>query len=169
MTSLTIRVACDADQPALTELVLEAARHYWGQQTDDARHAGQTADALLSGTSGCTALLALHPDQGAVGFATYTVLHPAPTPAGTLFMKDLYVANTARSLGVGQHIMQYLAGLANELGCPRFDWTAETDNPRAIAFYDKLGAKTVTEKQYFRFDGADLRDRTGPSAQNKDM
>lgn len=96
----------------------------------------------------------------AQGFATYTLLHPAPTADGTLFLKDLYVSAAARGKGVGIALMRHLARVAYDLGCTRFDWTAETDNPSALAFYDELGAERVTEKVYFRLSA----DRLGEFA-----
>jgi ribosomal protein S18 acetylase RimI-like enzyme len=38
----------------------------------------------------------------------------------------------------------------------RFDWTAETDNPEALHFYDGLGARRVAEKVYYRCEGETL-------------
>ena len=52
--------------------------------------------------------------------------------------------------------MRFLAQLAIKRGCVRLDWTAETDNVAALSFYDRLGARRVTEKVYFRFDGEAL-------------
>lgn len=72
-------------------------------------------------------------------------------------MKDLFVSKGARGSGLGEQFMRYLAKHAVELGCHRFDWTAETDNPRAVAFYDELNASRVEEKVYFRFSDVKLR------------
>ncbi len=73
-------------------------------------------------------------------------------------MKDLFISKSARGTGLGNRFMRYLAQHAVELGCHRFDWTAETDNPRAVAFYDDLNASRVVEKVYFRFSDAGLRE-----------
>ena len=81
----------------------------------------------------------------------------APSLGGQLFMKDLFVAPEARGRGAGQALMEFLARLALARGCVRFDWTAETSNPAALAFYDRLGARRIEEKVYFRFDGEALR------------
>jgi ribosomal protein S18 acetylase RimI-like enzyme len=52
-----------------------------------------------------------------------------------------------------------------ERGCVRFDWSAETDNPDALAFYDRLGAKRVAEKIYYRLEGEGLQQlAAGPSS-----
>ena len=110
---------------------------------------------VLSATSCEIALAEI--DGKAVGLATFAILYPAPGPSGQLFMKDLFTLAAARGRGVGHALMTFLACLALERGCTRFDWTAETDNPEALAFYDRLGARRVEEKVYFRFDGEALK------------
>jgi len=72
-------------------------------------------------------------------------------------MKDLFTLAAARGRGVGHALMAFLARLALERGCGRVDRTAETDNPEALAFYDRLGARRVEEKVYFRVDGEALK------------
>ncbi|MEO0682739.1 MAG: GNAT family N-acetyltransferase [Pseudomonadota bacterium] len=169
--SLEFRFAEPADRPGLAALLLALDRHYWGPRDGapamaeaaadallgDAADAllGDAADALLGDASGCRALLAFV-DGAPAGLATVTVLHPGLDAAGTLFLKDLYVDEAARGLGLGARFMRRLARHAAELGCRRFDWTAETDNPRALAFYDALGAARVPEKVWYRFAGEDL-------------
>lgn len=148
---LTIREATPADRAAAERVLLDCERHYWGQRDGDEATTRETAAALLEGRSGCTLMLAFAPEP--VGFATWTLLHPAPTPAGTVFLKDLYVTAAARGTGTGEALLRAVAGIAAARGCARFDWTAEDDNPRAVAFYDRLGAERVDEKLYFRFSG----------------
>ena len=71
-------------------------------------------------------------------------------------MKDLYTTDARRGFGIGKRMMAYMASLAVALGCKRFDWTAETDNPGAIRFYDDIAAERVEEKVYFRFSSQNL-------------
>lgn len=156
LSKLEFRFAEPKDHGALAELMLEANRHYWGEMDGAAEMTSKAADALVSGRSGCQAVVA---DSAGVlkGFATVSVLHPAPNENGTLFMKDLFVSEAARGTGLGARFMRHLAKHALELGCHRFDWTAETDNPRAVAFYDDLNASRVDEKVYFRFSDTELQ------------
>ncbi|MEL6167248.1 MAG: GNAT family N-acetyltransferase [Pseudomonadota bacterium] len=153
--TLTIRPAADADLPALAALCVETNRHYYGPINGDEEMSSATAAALIQGRSGCTALLALE-GEAAIAFATFTIVHLAPNANGTLFLKELFVSKRARGTGVGEQVMRHLARMAVEMGCARFDWTAETDNPRAMAFYDRLGAPRVEEKVYYRLTGTDL-------------
>lgn len=152
-----IRFAERADITVLSGLLLQSNRHYWGETEGAAAMTAKSAEAMIDGRSGCRAVIAWI-DGVPVAFATICILHPAPNEHGTLFMKDLFVAEDARGTGIGRKLMRHLARLAMEYGCIRFDWTAETDNSRALAFYDALGAARVREKVYFRFSGAALAD-----------
>ena len=60
--------------------------------------------------------------------------------------------------------MGHLARLALKRGCSRLDWTAETDNPDAIAYYERLGVPRLEEKVYFRLDGVRLAAFAGGDA-----
>ncbi|MEM8630045.1 MAG: GNAT family N-acetyltransferase [Pseudomonadota bacterium] len=151
----TFRDATGADRESLGAILLKAHRHYWGEGKGDRAMAEATATALLDGSSGCQAILALVAEAPR-GFATISVLHPGLSASGTLFLKDLFVSDEARGTGLGRALMRHIARRAVALGCQRFDWTAETDNPAAIEFYDALGARRVEEKVYFRFSGEDL-------------
>jgi ribosomal protein S18 acetylase RimI-like enzyme len=160
-SSPTIRLANDGDAAALTHLIHAMMTHYWGADTPDraavAHHV--TRDIL---PSGCEALLAER-DGEAIAIATFAVLYPGPGLGGQLTMKDLFVVDEARGSGIGQALLRHLARLAVERGCLRLDWTAELDNPRALAFYDRLGARRVTEKVYYRVDGDALKAWAEPS------
>ncbi|MEM9343294.1 MAG: GNAT family N-acetyltransferase [Pseudomonadota bacterium] len=152
---IRFRFATAEDQDVLAALMLESNRHYWGEDDNAVDMTAASADAMISGRSGCRAVLAFVADAPA-GFATISVLHPALNEAGTLFMKDLFVSKAARGTGLGEVFMKYLARHAVDLGCQRFDWTAETDNERALEFYDRIGAARVEQKVYYRFTGPEL-------------
>lgn len=155
-SEIEFRFATGEDHAVLTELIEEANRHYWGEAQSHEAMSAKTAKALVNNLSGCQTILAF--DAGIPkGFATISILLPAPSEHGTLFLKDLFVSQKARGAGLGQVFMRFLAQHAVKQGCTRFDWTAETSNPRAIAFYDDLKASRVEEKVYFRFSDEDLQ------------
>ncbi|MEM1197978.1 MAG: GNAT family N-acetyltransferase [Pseudomonadota bacterium] len=169
MTSarLVTRFAKPEDHSVLAELLLTANRHYWGEWDGAEAMTAAAAEAMVTGRSGCTAFIAWL-DGEPCAFATVAILHPALNEHGTLFMKDLFVAEGARGTGIGTQIMQHLAKQAVELGCERFDWTAETDNPQALAFYDQMGAERIDEKIYFRFSGETLTGFAASGAKGDD-
>jgi ribosomal protein S18 acetylase RimI-like enzyme len=155
MTSITVRPASADDAAQLAELFHELFVHYWGDAapgpTEMARHVSR--DVL---PSGCEIAIAERGGR-AVGLATFAVLYPGPGLGGQVTMKDLFVRDEARGTGAGRALLQHLARVAIERGCLRLDWTAETDNPAALAYYDRLGARRVAEKVYYRVDGDGLK------------
>ncbi len=139
--------------PALATALHELDQHYFGERA--ATHAQVLAhlqSRMLAPDSGVRVVVAL--DGGAVAaLATVSLLYPAPEQRGQLFMKDLYVCSAWRGQGLGEQLMQFLARYAVQKNCVRFDWTTETTNPGARAFYEKLGAQAVPEKVYYRLTG----------------
>jgi GNAT superfamily N-acetyltransferase len=153
---IQIRLAGPGDAAALTELFDAVDRHYWGAAAPSRKAMAEHVRLRVLSATSCEVALA-EIDGDAVGLATFAILYPAPGPSGQLFMKDLFTLAAARGRGVGHALMAFLARLALERGCGRFDWTAETDNPETLAFYDRLGARRVEEKVYYRFDGEALK------------
>ena len=153
--ALVTRIAGAADLEVVAALLLATNRYYWGPREGAEAATRQAAEDLLGGGADCKMLIGWLEDTPAT-YATFAILHPAPSEHGTLFMKDLFVVEGARDKGLGEVMMRRVAALAAARGCVRFDWTAETDNPRALAFYDRLSAQRVTDKVYFRLAGEDL-------------
>lgn len=135
---------------ALIDAFEDMGRHYFGPAAPDRatlRH--RLAHDILGEHSGVQLVVAMA-QHCVLGFATVSVLYPAPGYQGQLFMKDLYTCAAWRGHGVGEAIMRFLAQHALRTGCVRFDWTTENTNAGAIAFYERLGARQVPEKIYFR-------------------
>ena len=143
-----------------TEAVVDAfhalCRHYHGDAAQPREVVRRNLlDNVLAADSGVRIVVASEGAQVA-GLATIALLYPAPQERGQLFMKDLFVLEAWRGTGLGERLMRFIASHAVARGCVRFDWTAERTNPGAFAFYERLGAKTVPEKVYFRLTGDDL-------------
>lgn len=155
--TITCRVATAADHAAVAELFYRCDLHYWGDKAPTAEAmAAHVRDHVLAETANVEIVLAER-EGAAIGFASFAVLYPAPDLGGALFLKDLFTLEEARGKGVGLTLMRELARIAVARGCVRFDWTAEDYNPRAMEFYERIGARRATEKVYYRFDGDALR------------
>jgi GNAT superfamily N-acetyltransferase len=79
----------------------------------------------------------------------------------TLYLEDLFVLPDARRHGVGRAMFRYLAGEAVRRGCGRMEWVVLDWNQLAIDFYDKLGARRMTEWYTYRLTSAQLREISG--------
>jgi GNAT superfamily N-acetyltransferase len=82
-----------------------------------------------------------HPIAYAVYFLTFA------TMVGKLFVDPEF-----RGKGVAKAMMAYLADIAIENKCGRFEWIVLDWNKTAIGFYNKLGAKILDDWRICRLD-----------------
>lgn len=61
-----------------------------------------------------------------------------------------------RKKGYGKQALAYLAKLAVDKDCSRFEWSCLKWNKLAIEVYEKLLAKPLNEWVQFRLEGKDL-------------
>lgn len=92
----------------------------------------------------------------AVGFALF--FHNFSTFLGRpgLYLEDLFVYEEHRGKGYGKMLLLYLASLAKERECGRFEWVVLDWNKDAIDFYTSLGAKQMKEWIITRVEGGDI-------------
>lgn len=95
-------------------------------------------------------------DGEAVGFALFSLNYSTFEGRAGLYLEDLYVAESARGLGIGRAIMARLARLAGERGYPRLDLSVLNWNP-ARAFYERLAFNHSAEWLPYRLEGDALR------------
>lgn len=75
-----------------------------------------------------------------------------------LYLEDLFVDEECRGLGLGRAMFSCLARIAVERGCGRLDWWCLDWNEPAIAFYERMGAKPMSDWTVYRVEGQDLVD-----------
>jgi ribosomal protein S18 acetylase RimI-like enzyme len=63
----------------------------------------------------------------------------------------------ARRHGIGTALLQRLAAVVEERGYGRLEWSVLEWNRLAIDFYEKLGAKLMTEWRICRVTGSGLQ------------
>jgi GNAT superfamily N-acetyltransferase len=156
MTDITISPATSADIPAMSRLLAEMDQFYGSPGTEpDQEHEQQIRQALFGQTPAGYALLARN-SHHLVGLAAYSFLWPAVGLTRSLYLKELYVADACRRRGVGELLMDALYQVAAEHHCSRVEWTTDTDNPGAMAFYAGLGVPVKASKVFYRVedDGA---------------
>lgn len=73
-----------------------------------------------------------------------------------LYLEDLFVRPRFRKLGIGKALLVYLAQIAVQENCGRFQWQVLDWNTPAIDFYESLGAQKMTEWLTMRVEGAGL-------------
>ncbi|GBD89633.1 acetyltransferase YpeA [bacterium BMS3Abin04] len=70
-----------------------------------------------------------------------------------LYLEDLFVLPEFRGNGFGKVMLTYLAKLAVERGCGRFEWAVLDWNEPALKFYKSLSAESHNEWIIHRVSG----------------
>jgi GNAT superfamily N-acetyltransferase len=153
LPSITIRPAEASDAATIVRLVRELAdfeglleqvriseadvlRDGFGEQPRFA--------CLLAEVDGAPVALALY-------FEDYSTFEGRPG----IFVEDLYVAEAARGLGIGQQLLARLAQITVERDCRRLDLMVLHWNP-ARGFYERLGFRPSADWLPYRLSGEAL-------------
>ena len=154
MSAVTVRRAVAADQAVLAHLLSDMQAHY--RSPDPPGGAAEMARLLTrEGERLPFALLGEH--QGTtVGFATLSPVLYGGAYQWELFLKDLYVTEKARGLGVGRALLVAMARVAVDEDYCRIDWTTDATNHGAQRLYDGLGVPRQ-DKRFYRLVGENLK------------
>lgn len=97
-------------------------------------------------------------DGEPVGFALF--FHNFSTFLGRpgIYLEDLYVRPEMRGKGYGKILLSYLAKLALERNCGRFEWWCIDWNEPSINFYKSIGAVPMDEWTVYRVHNQALTD-----------
>lgn len=74
-----------------------------------------------------------------------------------LYLEDLFVQPAFRRRGYGRALLVYLARVAVERDCGRFEWAVLDWNAPAAHFYESLGATILPDWRITRVTGAALQ------------
>ena len=152
-----------SDVAAIADLMEEIDRFYGVVDVEprDVR-VRRITDALFAHAPAAHALLAWDGNR-LVGLAACSFLWPGAGTTRSLYLKELYVAETARRRGVGRMLLQRVLEIAAEHQCSRVEWTTDDVNTDAQRFYEKLGMKRHPSKIFYRTEGEELaRTRMSP-------
>ena len=150
-----IRAATTADIPAILAMIRELAE--FERMLDLVRATEEGLRTHLFGPSrAAESVLACDREGRPLAYAIF--FHNFSTFVGApgLYLEDLYVRPPYRGQGIGKQLLVYLARLAKERGCQRFEWSVLDWNENAIRFYKSLGAKPMDQWTTFRLDSSAL-------------
>lgn len=153
--SITIRSASIDDVPLILQLIHELAVF------EKLEHECHTTAAELRehlfGPRPYAEVLIASLDNQPVGFALFFHNYSTFLSKPGIYLEDLYVREAFRAHGVGTALLQAVRRLAVDRGCGRFEWSVLNWNQRAIDFYEKMGAKPMSEWTIYRLSGAALK------------
>jgi GNAT superfamily N-acetyltransferase len=155
----TIRPATPEDVPEILNFIRALAAY---EREPDAVTA--TEDDLLRHGFGDNpyyfCLIAEH-DGAPAGFAFYFFDYSTWLGRPGLYLEDLFVHPEFRGLGIGKALLQRVAAIAIEKGCPRLKWEVLDWNTPAIDFYAAMGAEFLDTWRNVRVSGDALRKLAG--------
>jgi GNAT superfamily N-acetyltransferase len=150
----TIRHAVESDVPLILWFIEELAKyeklsHAVLATEDDFRNylfgEKQFAEVVIG---------EYHSDP--VGYALYFYNFSTFNGKPGLYLEDLYVKPEQRGKGFGKALLAYLAKVAVEQKCERFEWAVLDWNEPSINFYESLGATLMKEWIITRVTGGNL-------------
>lgn len=126
------------EMAAFERLDVEATEQSLQESLFGARPAAETLLAFVDGT----------PAAYAVYYFTFSTM----VGKRGLWLEDVFVRPEFRGKGIGKAFMTYLAGIALDQNCGRFEWSVLDWNSAAIDFYRGLGATFLDDWRICRLD-----------------
>jgi GNAT superfamily N-acetyltransferase len=149
-TTYALREAGRADIPEVLRLVRGLAEY---EQLLDHMTATEAdfAHALFGPRPLAEAMLA-EVENRAVAVAIWYYLFSTFTAQPMLYLEDIFVEPAYRGHGIGLALFRRLARIAREKNCLSMEWSVLNWNQPAIDFYQRIGARPVTDWTVQRLD-----------------
>jgi GNAT superfamily N-acetyltransferase len=97
-------------------------------------------------------------DGKLAGYAIYFFTFSSFIGRAGIWLEDVYVRPEFRKRGLGLDLIKAVARVGVERNCGRYEWTALDWNENALNFYDKLGAKRMSEWIMLRMNSKQMRE-----------
>lgn len=153
-SKLKITPATRADVPLILTLI-DGLAEYEKLRNEAVATEELVAKALFGAKPVAESVIARYEGEPA-GFALF--FHNFSTFLGRpgLYLEDLFVLPAFRGKSIGKGLLRYLASLALERGCGRFEWQVLDWNKPARDFYESLGAEPKPSWITYRMTGEAL-------------
>lgn len=161
-----IRPATPADLPLILRFIRGLAT-YEKLLPEVAATEAKLGATLFGPRPAAECLLAFVDGNTPAGFAIFFTNYSTFLAQPGLYLEDLFVEPGLRGRGIGKALLLHLAGLANERGCGRMEWSVLDWNQPAIDFYESLGAERKPEWTTCRLSGAALARYAPPAPGSK--
>lgn len=156
---LTIRPATLQDVPLIVEFIRELAAYERAPEEAIATEEDIRRDGFEGEPKFRVVIAEWHGEPAA--FALFFRNYSTWLGRAGLYLEDLFVRPAFRKQGIGRAMLRYLARLAVEEGCGRFEWSVLGWNTPAMDFYRSLGAWPLTDWITFRLSGEPLENLAG--------
>jgi GNAT superfamily N-acetyltransferase len=158
--SVVVRALSDADVPRWLELI-DGLADYEKLARPDAEARQRLATDALSDPPRFRSLLA-EVDGEIVGYAIFFFTYSSFRARPSLYLEDIFVLPEQRGQGAGIALFRACAREAVANACARMEWQVLAWNEPSIAFYERLGARHLSDWLPFRLDDDALRQVGAP-------
>jgi len=151
MDRIRVIPARDEHVPVILSLIKGLADYE--RMTDEVVATEEGLRAWLFGERPAAEVVLACADDAVVGFALF--FHNFSTFLGRpgLYLEDLFVIPSWRGRGIGKMLLAHLAEIAVRRGCGRMEWAVLDWNQSAIGFYERMGARLLTQWRICRLSG----------------
>ena len=156
MMEVKIRKATIDDSSLILNFIKELATYEKAQ--DEVLASVDDIEKNLFNVNTTTEAVICLADDKPIGFAVYFLNFSTWLGKNGLYLEDLYVSPEFRGCGAGKKLLKYLAQLAVENNCGRFEWSVLDWNEPAIKFYESIGAKPLSEWVGYRLEAQSSKD-----------
>jgi GNAT superfamily N-acetyltransferase len=147
--SHTVRYARREDSPGVIDLLVALANFEHLEPPDSASRKRILRDIFSKKL--VKLFVAVDNDsKKLVGYALFFFTYSSFLARPTLYLEDIFVLEDYRRHGIGRDLFLRCVREAQRHACGRMEWAVLTWNEKAIAFYEKLGAKRLDEWYYYR-------------------
>jgi len=152
--TLRLRFGGPDDTPVILELVGELA--VYEKLADQVSATEASLKRTLFGERKVAEVVLAYEGESCAGFALF--FHNFSTFLGKpgLYLEDIFIRPAFRGRGYGKALMVFLARLAVERGCGRFEWSVLDWNTPSLDFYRSLGAVAMSDWTVHRLTGPAL-------------
>ena len=150
----TIRTATEADVPQILSFIRALAAFEREPDAVTATEEGLLRDGF--GPNPIYYCLIADQDGQPAGFALYFFNYSTWKGCPGIYLEDIFVHPEFRGLGIGKALLQQVAAIAVQKGCPRLQWEVLDWNTPAVDFYKVMGAEFLDEWRNVRVSGEAL-------------
>lgn len=162
MSQLILRPATPADVSVLFNLIVALAEYE--KLTHAVTGSIETLKKHLFGTTPYIEAIVAEYSGKVVGFALFFHNYSTFLAKPGIYLEDLFVLPEFRRLGIGKAILSYLAQLAVERKCGRFEWSVLDWNENAISLYKNMGASILEQTRICRLTEQPLTELAAKSS-----
>lgn len=154
-SNFKIRIAEEGDEATILSLIRELAAYE--NLLDEVKATEEILRQSLFETKAAEVIIGEY-DGKPVSYALFFYNFSTFLGKPGLYLEDIYVKPELRGKGLGNIMLSFLAKLAVERNCERFDWICLDWNESSIKFYKQLGAVPMEDWTIYRLADKALMD-----------